>query len=781
MHCRTETRSLSPRFAAGVPGTGVVPAQLHPVLSSPRVVSSGSSSSSGLGSRYLARSSSPVFRQMSAPVGTAADAQLASLRRQLALVRQALVAWPAHSTELALREAADFVRRSCSCQVGQPWSAEEVRCFGKRMFATHGVEPTTWSATTWAALLRTALTGEADFEGEAAGDATAKLTPPNRQEAARFGKLAFELLAKHLESCIAGAAMMKAPATNGITAAFAPATVATTLAVPTTSCPLLQQQTCSYPSQVARASLRPVELVHAQATVAPVISGRTFSSDSLPKPRYLSQASVDSTAAASGVRTPSDVSVSSLGAFSWDSRSAARSVVAGPRIYQVGAEVSARLIPCDPGRVSSVSSAESPLLSCGVPAADQPRRLKASPVVQARARDSGVPAGHLTPNTPRVVTMAELSPPVPNTVSPGVLSLDEEFARLRQDIAAERSERYALASMVESLLNGCYGQNLEQPGEDASALTSRPKRRCSSEVPGEEGGHHGGTFSAAEFSPEAPSAELGQSFQTILGEEWLSGAGSPEPRGYVSQGPAGSPGDAHLVEGDSRNVTLSLQGSAFLEAMPPGPPMPAFRDGRQAAQGAAGSMRPCVSRAGLDSSSAGIAAEDPLLVDTEATLAQLESELLRGSEGTSGAGTAAARAAALPAGCRTPPSARARAAQGSPGFCLESKTPLAASPVTPVSLHSATAREGAQARLAASPVSPVSLRSVSAQEAEPAAPRLSEPAGQDAVHEPSASGEDLGFYRQKCLELATQVHRRDAERVQLRRELNQARDAAGIR
>ena len=46
---------------------------------------------------------------------------------------------------LALQEALDFSRRTSNLQPTDTWTAAELRCFGLRMLATHGLEAVDWS------------------------------------------------------------------------------------------------------------------------------------------------------------------------------------------------------------------------------------------------------------------------------------------------------------------------------------------------------------------------------------------------------------------------------------------------------------------------------------------------------------------------------------------------------------------------------------------------------------------------------------------------------------
>lgn len=111
---------------------------------------------------------------------------------QLNIIRDALKIWPSASTELALQEALDFASR-CG-QKSDSWTAQELRCFGLRMLATHGLEAVDWPAGQWLSMLHTV-----DHEPGKNNDRTT-IEPLRSEDAAKLGKLAFQTLQTQLET-----------------------------------------------------------------------------------------------------------------------------------------------------------------------------------------------------------------------------------------------------------------------------------------------------------------------------------------------------------------------------------------------------------------------------------------------------------------------------------------------------------------------------------------------------------------------------------------------------
>lgn len=114
--------------------------------------------------------------------------------RQLNIIRDALKIWPSASTELALQEALDFASRCSGLQKSDSWTAQELRCFGLRMLATHGLEAVDWPAGQWLSMLHTV-----DHEPGKANDRTT-IEPLRSEDAAKLGKLAFQTLQTQLET-----------------------------------------------------------------------------------------------------------------------------------------------------------------------------------------------------------------------------------------------------------------------------------------------------------------------------------------------------------------------------------------------------------------------------------------------------------------------------------------------------------------------------------------------------------------------------------------------------
>ncbi|CAE7333915.1 PDK, partial [Symbiodinium necroappetens] len=122
-------------------------------------------------------------------------------------------------------------------------------------------------------------------------------------------------------------------------------------------------------------------------------------------------------------------------------------------------------------------------LHLGQPWTVTPRRLKASPGQLPR------PCNGLVNRN----GAGGIWTPAATTVQAAGLSLEEEFAQLRHDMAAERAERQALASLVETLLQE------RQP----------PRRRCSV---ASQGAHDGYAQEAAQ--------EWMPNFGSLMGQEW---------------------------------------------------------------------------------------------------------------------------------------------------------------------------------------------------------------------------------------------------------------------
>lgn len=368
-------------------------------------------------------------------------------------------------------------------------------------------------------------------------------------------------------------------------------------------------------------------------------------------------------------------------------------------------------------------------------AAEEPRRLKASPQWQHRAILENILAERLSRKSDsenastaafspvrgqEAPTGSTLSPALATTVSPSAMSLDDEFARLCQDLAAERSERHALASMVASLLKEQDRRGEEEPrncddGEVHAPLG--PRRRCSAGTEETDPQHRrltNGTNSSSlhrpdsftmqgseDFESDLPCVEFCQSFQTTLGEESSPMQGSSVVLCDKSEaGPEQQPGNTDASLQQALPIARDLQLGTGGDSMPSSPPQ-ASLPRRPPAQGFC---------------------EDPLLADTKADLEVLEQELLL-PEGAGGPATSASlQQLSTPAAGRRasdPPG-------GLPGFVLEDAKPM------------------------------------------------------PSTVEPQDVPCHVTFYRRKCLELASQVHRRDSELVQLRRALVQAREAAGF-
>lgn len=736
--------------------------------------------------RTSLRSCSP--QQRSSSLAPPQDAQLAAElvrgRQQLSLVRRALEGWPTEATQLALQEAADFALRSLGCPRGQPWTGEEVRCFGQRLLASHGVEPVNWPASSWLAMCQAAA-ATAGPEGAAndkssEDEASLVVNPPSKDEATCLGRLVFERLAEQLELHTSGAAATtsrvgRASSVNPAGASPASVHVVTRrssqpamqqcdqrmwfVTSPQGSLATLQASepvsgSCSI--RTVRRSLSPEHLVARSST--PQTVRKTVIAGSCPS--QVSQqcvrwpcAPVASTAPTSGAQSLSNLSsilsTSSLSppaAAPVDTRPAA---LLGQRMYQMATTMG--------GAVPAVSNqCHVAALALGRPitprdathrfsnasasslgqASEQPRRLKASPQWQHRAIQESMLADRLSRKSDsesastaafspvrgqQALTGSTLSPAVATTISPSAMSLDDEFARLRQDLAAERSERHALASMVASLLKEQDRRGEEEPRNDDDGELQAPlgpRRRCSAGTEETDPQHRRFTnctnstslqcpdsftmHGSEDFESDLPCVELCQSFQTTLGEEGspVQGSSSVVLCQKSEAGPEQQLWNTEPSLQQALPIARDLQLVTGGDSMPSSPPQASLPRGPPAA--------------GFF--------EDPLLADTKADLEVLEQELLL-AEGTGGpAASASLQQLATPAAERRasdPPG-------GSPGFDLED---------------------------------------------DKAMPSTVEP--QDAPG-------DVTFYRRKCLELASQVHRRDSELVQLRRALVQAREAAGF-
>lgn len=114
--------------------------------------------------------------------------------RQLQVIKEALRSWPSDSTDLALQEAIDFARRASNLQPGEPWGAQEVRSFGLRMMATHGLEAVDWPAGQWLSMLHIV-----DVPLPGRNSDRVSVDPLGREDAARLGKMAFQMLQAQLE------------------------------------------------------------------------------------------------------------------------------------------------------------------------------------------------------------------------------------------------------------------------------------------------------------------------------------------------------------------------------------------------------------------------------------------------------------------------------------------------------------------------------------------------------------------------------------------------------
>jgi len=343
--------------------------------------------------------------------------------RQLSIIREALRRWPSEPTELALQEAIDFVRRSSSLEGGEKWTAQDVRCFGLRMLATHGLEAVSWPAGEWSAMLRQAL---APATSSAPGDAVIaeSIEPLSSGAALRLGRLVFQRVAAQLEAELAEPRPVKV---SRVPARRSLCSQGTTLSsASTSSIPLRGHGVC--------------DVLHA------------------PAGPYLQQPQA----------TPVPLPVAVV---------APRRLKASPR-----------------------------------------RCLRPEPAVQRRDENY-------------VATASVLSS------SASGLSLEEEFAQLRRDMAAERAERQALASLVENLL-----QDRNPPQRRCSAVDGNVLTTPQDWMPtvAQEWGHY--RNAVIEEDCQTPDLEL-QRFDTLRTRtaraELMAFGSRPGP------GPSGPPDPPH--------------------------------------------------------------------------------------------------------------------------------------------------------------------------------------------------------------------------------------------
>lgn len=303
------------------------------------------------------------------------------------------------------------------------------------------------------------------------------------------------------------------------------------------------------------------------------------------------------------------------------------------------------------------------------------------------------------------------------------LSFDEEFTRLKEDLAVERAERHALASRVEALLRLQQKTGSRRSGSPPSLPTATspegtptPPTADPSIANGSQAAHsgqkpvvagiQGNSFHehtpplASGISPshEADNISGGASAARLLhGREWSSGldvACSARQSGVDVISVALHAGDGNL-QLDSGATTLHVSKGQDL-------PDPQSRQGRDYERPTEPMQRVAEklsSSGGSGKPGEGNAVQDAMLADARAILAELEQDL-------AGSGPA------------------------------NSKPDVAAS---------------------------------SASE------ELLRPLLPDTADVPHV----LSFYRRKCLELATQVQKRDTEVVNLRRALNEARSMGG--
>jgi len=266
------------------------------------------------------------------------------------------------------------------------------------------------------------------------------------------------------------------------------------------------------------------------------------------------------------------------------------------------------------------------------------------------------------------------------------LSFDEEFTRLKEDLAVERAERHALASRVEALLRLQQKTGSRRSGSPPSLLAATPEDTPTpptadpSIATGSQAVHSGYKPHVAGIHSDAQH-ECIPSLATETSPSLESAAGGDDNTGWWQTSSGAT--QLHVLKRPDLSESRNWQGSDSER--------PPERFQRVAEH--------LPSRGESGKAAEGNAVQDAMLADARAILAELEQDLA----------------------CSGPAS---------------SKPDVVATSASEELMR----------------------------------PLLAETA--DVPHV-------LSFYRRKCLELATQVQKRDTEVVNLRRALNEARSMGG--
>lgn len=119
-------------------------------LESSRFVSSRPAAVSGASSAPNSRATTPTRRacqNIVGPPSEGATAELARLHTMLALARHVLASWTTPETRRVIQEAFESIDRSRLQEA--VWSSDDVRRFGHRILKAQGIEPSAWPDHAW--------------------------------------------------------------------------------------------------------------------------------------------------------------------------------------------------------------------------------------------------------------------------------------------------------------------------------------------------------------------------------------------------------------------------------------------------------------------------------------------------------------------------------------------------------------------------------------------------------------------------------------------------------
>jgi len=347
------------------------------------------------------------------------------LQLRVSALRGVLAVWPSAEMRCLIKEAFESVDR-CRLAHNSVWNGNEVRRFGLRILAAHGIDPAMvpWTAAVWHGI----------YCGLGTGGLTSN--PPNCDLgiAERLARRILERLVAELEFQLAIA--RTASSREG--------------AAPT----MMRRRTFSCHAPVLVPSASPG--CRAQACEPSTLGSGCASSSC--SPRYRSKAMPPAVPAklSMGCDPMAHVERSpGTGAPQTD-------LVAGPmsaRASPVGEE---NLGSPSPGPMmvlpSTVTTVDrlTPTLGSprSIPSLGSPRSIPSSSVAGTAAAPVSAlalaPEGSLSVSAAKGTTGSAALLGVADRIS-----VDKEFARLRKDLAQERAQRHALAMRVEALSRGC--------------------------------------------------------------------------------------------------------------------------------------------------------------------------------------------------------------------------------------------------------------------------------------------------------------------------------------